>query len=143
MITEIRNATRLEELIDVLHPLFLYITKQKLDVNKITFTKWITHPTNLCLVVNSAGQFMGVFISLRLKCDFFTKLMNFDKKLNDVTEDDFADLNELSPGFPLFFYAFNTGSAAYLIARYYTRLIDKQSVIKEIGTTVIRNDAKN
>ena len=141
-VTEIRNAAHLEDLIDVLHPLFLCITKQKLDLDKITFTKWISHPTNLSLIVTSGGQFMGVFISLRLKCDVFTTLMNFDKKLNDVTEDDFADLNELSSGFPLFFYAFNTESAAYLIGRYYIRLIDKQSVIKEIGTTVVRNDAK-
>ena len=132
-IWNIHEADKPDDIINYAYDLFVNNNDNFLDISKEVFTSWLLCPSNFCLVVSSNGQFMGVVISLRLKPESFEKLMNLDDTLKNINQDSFANFKEKGASLPLFLHASNGESAAYLILHYFTRLIDKQKFIGEVG----------
>ena len=142
-IWNIHEAEKPDDLISYAYDLFVNDNDKFLDITKEVFTTWLLHPNNFCLVVSSNGQFMGVMISLCLKREPFEKLINLDMVLTNIDQEHFSTCQDNGSSLPLFMHASNTESAAYLISYYYTRLIDKQNSIDEVGMfTFKRQTAK-
>ncbi len=135
-ITHVREAKDIDQILEMPHSIYKGFTKDIFLIGKEDFKAWALHPSNLFLLCEHKNQFMGMFFSLRLKPESFQKLMSFEVKLAELSDEDFAGFDEVGCNYISFFFAYSDRSAALLLLRYYAHLIANQSVIAEVGTLV-------
>jgi len=98
---------------------------------------WAEHKNNLFVVSEYRGQFFGMMFVLRLKPDVFDDILMFHRELKTLTQEDFAQDEELGCSFPVAFFAYNQRVASLLYLRFYADLIANQAYILEVGNTLI------
>jgi len=116
------------------------------NVHNLSFEKlkeWALHPSNLFLLSEYENEFSGILFTLRMKPNIFHKLLNFEFELKKITTKDFASFDEIGCNFPIIFFAYNEKNSTLLFLRYFAHLIANQDVIKEVGTIVLLEGAKN
>jgi transcriptional regulator with XRE-family HTH domain len=106
------------------------------------YKQWAQNPNNFFLITEFQNQFFGMFFTIRLKESIFNKLLNFKMSEDEITENDFADFNEIGCNYILSFFAYNDKAATLLILRYYAHLISHQEFISEVGVLTILEDAR-
>ena len=104
------------------------------------FVAWSKHPSNLFLACEYKDTFAGLFFSVRLKQNIFEKLLNFEMKKSEITEDDFALDDEVGSDLLLSFYAINHKVATMLFVRHYAYLIANQKKIADIAVITTLNE---
>ena len=139
LIKDVEKAARLFELNMDLHiattPLYSQLELEQ-------FLSWSQHPSNLFLACEYKEGFVGLFFSLRLKQESFNKLLNFDMRKSEITEEDFASESEVGSDLLLSFYALNEKIASMLFVRHYAYLIAHQKSISEIGVITALDEVK-
>ena len=138
----IRNFERMNVLLEINMDIHQTNNHEYTQISLEQFKAWALHPNNLFIACEYKGAFMGLFFTLRLKPEVFNKIMNFEMKKSDITEDDFASFDEMGYHYILSFYALNQKCATMLFIRYYAHLIANQKNIAQIGTITTMNDVK-
>ncbi|SFZ97781.1 hypothetical protein MNB_SV-5-151 [hydrothermal vent metagenome] len=106
------------------------------------FEEWSMHPGNLFLACEYKSRLVGLFFSVRVKHEVFEKLMNFEMKKSEITDADFADVDEVGSNVLLSFYAVNVKVATMLFIRHYAYLIANQKIIEEVGVITSVSEVK-
>ena len=138
-IRDIEKAHALFELNMDLHNAINHLYSQ-LTIDQ--FESWAKHPSNLFLACEYKEGFVGLFFSIRIRQEIFDKLLNFEMKKSEITEQDFALYDEPGSNFLLAFYAINHKVATMLLVRHYAYLIANQKRISEIGVTTALPEVK-
>jgi len=138
----VRSFERMNILLDINMGIHQTINHEYTQISLEQFKAWALHPNNLFIACEYKGGFMGLFFTLRLKPDVFNKIMNFEMKKSDITEDDFASFDEMGCNYILSFYALNQKCASILFIRYYAHLIANQRSIAQVGVITTMDDVK-
>lgn len=138
----LRNSHRIEELLTINMDIHNARTTTYAQIDIEQFQAWTIHPSNLFLACEYKDWFMGLFFSIRLKPEVFDKIVNFEMKKNDISEDDFATFDEMGCNFMISFYAINDKVASMLVLRYYAHLIANQKRISEVGVIIWKDEVK-
>ena len=142
VIKHVRSGSDIDEILKMPYSIIENLTGNIYNLTFEIIKRWSLNPSNLFLLSEYQNQFYGLFFTLRIKPDIFDKLINFEKEIVDIAEDDFATFDELGCNFPIAFFAFNDKSSTLLILRYYAHIIANQNSIKNIGTTPLLEGAK-
>lgn len=134
-ITHLRSHEQMQETLKVSHAIIDDITKGYYGITLDDLERWSLHPANLFIVAQSGAQTLGMFNLLKLKPTSFKELISFEKEVKQLSDDDFAALNEASSVFLLPSYFYNETVASLLLVRYYAHLIAHQDSIVEVGGT--------
>jgi len=138
----LRHSARMNSLLDINMDIHNEMNHIFTQVTLAQFQAWALHPSNLFLVCEYKNNFLGLLFVLRLKSETYHKLLNFEMKKSDISEDDFASHEEKGCDFFLSFYALNQKSASILFVRYYAHLIANQNNILEVGGISTIKDAE-
>lgn len=141
-ITHVRHAENIDQVLLMPQALDKELTNNFSILNDEHFKSWALHPSNLFLISEYQGQFLGMLFSLRLKYEVFEKLMNFEMNEEDITVEDFASFEEHGCKYILSFFASNENSASLLFLRYYAHLIANQRIISDVGVLTILDDGR-
>ena len=141
-ISHIRSHDDLDLILNMPKTLFDGITSDYFKITIEHLKKWSLFPGNLFVIAQNNSQFFGMFFSMRLKNDVFKKVLAFEVSVADITEDDFAGLNEEASLLPFSFFAYNDRVATLLFIRFYAHLIANQDTIIEVGSTPLLEGGK-
>jgi len=138
----VRSFERMNTLLELNMDIHQTVNQEYSQVSLEQFKEWALHPSNLFIACEYKGGFLGLFFTLRLKPEVFDKIMNFEMKKSDITEDDFASFDEMGCNYMLSFYALNQKCATMLFIRYYAHLIANQKNIAQIGLITTLDEIK-
>ena len=138
----IRDIDTLDTLFELNMDLHTATNPPLLRVSLEQFKKWSVNPCSFFLACEYKEWFLGYFFSIKLKQEIFEKIMNFEMKKSEITEDDFAAADEPGSNYLLSFYALNNKVASILFIRYYAYLIANQKYIAEIGVSTALEEVK-
>jgi transcriptional regulator with XRE-family HTH domain len=141
-ISHIRSYQDIELMLKMPHSIMQGITSNYYQITMDHLESWALHPTSLFLIAECEGQFFGMLFALRLKPDVFNKIISFEMKSCNITENDFASFEEKACSLPIGFFAYNEKTASLLFLRYYAHLIANQDTITEVGATPILDGAR-
>lgn len=141
-IIHVRHAENINQILTMPHALDKELTNNFSILEDKHFKTWALHPSNLFLISEYEGQFLGMLFTLRLKPEVFEKIMNFEMKEEDITVEDFASFEENGCNYILSFFSSNEKSASLLFLRYYAHLIANQKVISDVGALTILDDGR-
>ena len=141
-IIHVRHAENINQILTMPHALDKELTNNFSILEDEHFKTWALHPSNLFLISEYEGQFLGMLFTLRLKPEVFEKIMNFEMKEEDIKVEDFASFEENGCNYILSFFSSNEKSASLLFLRYYAHLIANQKVISDVGALTILDDGR-
>ncbi|WP_457595953.1 helix-turn-helix domain-containing protein [Hydrogenimonas sp.] len=102
---------------------------------------WAMEPSHHFGVVTYRGLFVGMLFGLRIRPEAFESLMGFHKTPAELSEADFATLEESGSLYLFAFYAIGDLPASMLLARLYAHLIAHQERIERVGILSPLKDA--
>jgi hypothetical protein len=137
-----RNSNRMDALLDAHMLIHQNFNHQFTQVSRQQFREWAFHPESLFLACEYKDNFLGLFFSIRIKPDSFDKILNFEMKKSEISENDFVSSCKSGSNLILSFFAMNEKVATLLFVRYYAYLIANQKYIDEIGGVTIQDEAK-
>jgi len=141
LVKQLRESSALDTIIDIHMAIDKGFHHKFKEIPAGQIRAWALHPSNTFLVCHYKKQFFGLHFTLRLKPEIFDKLMSRDMTEKELTLNDFASFEETGSNYVISFFAMNDKAATLLFIRSYAHLIANQKVIKEIGTSVIMEDA--
>jgi len=136
----LRDSERIDTLLSLNMDIHLSTNSEYAQISQEQFKAWALHPGNFFLLCEYKEAFSGLFFTLRLKPEVFEKLMNFQMKKSEITNEDFASFDEMACNFMLSFYALNQKVASLLFIRYYAHLIANQKNIAQVGVLSNSNE---
>ena len=141
-VSQLRNCDIIDEVIDIHMGLDKSLRHKYKDLQASHFESWALHNANSFYVCRYKGQFFGLLFTLRLKPGTFERIMNLEIREKDLTQNDFASFDEMGCSYIISFFAMSEKAASILFIRYFAHLIAHQKVIKEVGVSVIMDDAR-
>lgn len=142
LIKHARSGDDMDKALRIPFSIIENLTGNTYNLDFETLKSWALNPSNLFLISEYKGEFHGMLFTLRVKPEVFEQIIDFEKEIADISDDDFADFDELGCNLPMAFFAFNDKSSTLLILRYYAHLIANQNSIQSIGTTPLLDGAK-
>ncbi len=106
------------------------------------FESWTLSPHSFFLSCEYKDAFIGLLFTVKLKQKVFDQLMNFEIKRSEITEHDFASVQEEGSVVLLASYAINNKAAIMLFAMLYAYLIKNQKKIREVGVMTSFEEVK-
>ena len=94
------------------------------------------YKSNIYIVVDYKGLFLGFFSAVKLKADIFEKVISFEMKIQDIEEEHLVMDDEKGSLFLLFFFSLNLKVTARLNIRFLSYLIKNQKMIEKVGALV-------
>ena len=107
-----------------------------------TFEAWTVDPNSFFLACIYKNAFIGLLFTVKLKQNIFDQLMNFEIRRSDISEKDFASVDEEGSMILLASYAINTKAAIMLFSMLYAYLIKNQKKILEVGVMTSFEEVK-
>ena len=141
-IRQVKSFDDVSKAMELPYSTVMNLTNNIYDLSVEEMISWSRHPSNLFLISEYHQQYSGMLFSLRLKPYIFNKIINFEMKINEITNDDFASFEEMGSHLPITFFAYNDKNATLLSLRFYAHLIAYQDIIKDVGATPILESAK-
>ena len=138
----VRNFDNMDALIENNMHLHQSSNHESSQLSREQFREWAIHPDNLFLACEHKGTFLGLLFTARVKAEILNKIVNFEMKKNEVTENDFASFDEEGSMMLLSFFALNHKVATLLFIRLYAHLIANQKSIVDIGGITNSDEAK-
>jgi len=139
----VRSYDNMDALIDSNMLLHQNLNHESSQLSSEQFKAWALHPSNLFLACEYKGTFLGLLFTARVKPEVLDKLVNFEMKKNEVSEDDFASFDEEGSLLLLSFFALNPKVATLLFIRLYAHMIANQKNIVDIGGITNSDESKN
>jgi transcriptional regulator with XRE-family HTH domain len=141
-ISHIRSHDNINFILDMPQSIIKGLTSNYFKITIKHLKEWSLHPSNLFLMAQANGQFVGMFLILKLKPQIFKKLLTFEMQAKDLTDNDFANAQEETSIFLLSVFAYTNKIATLLYLRYYAHLIANQDTIVDVGSTPLLADGK-
>ena len=92
--------------------------------------------SNIYVVVEYNGMFLGFFSAVKLKPAIFEKVINFKMRIQAISEEHLAADDEKGSLFLLFFFSLNIKTTAKLNIRFLSYLIKNQNSVENVGALV-------
>jgi transcriptional regulator with XRE-family HTH domain len=141
-IMHVRHAENIDHILQMPHALDKELTNNFSILGQEHFRSWACHPSNLFLVGEYRGQFLGMLFTLRLKPDVFERILSFEMEEQALSVDDFAAFDEPGCSYILSFFASNEHVASLLFLRYYAHLIALQKHTHDVGVLTIIDEGR-
>jgi len=132
----------MDSLIETNMHLHQSLNHESSQLSREQFKEWAIHHSNLFLTCEHKGTFLGLLFAARIKPEVLDKIVNFEIKKNEVSEDDFTSFDEEGSMLLLSFFALNPKVATLLFIRLYAHLIANQNNIIDIGGITNSDEAK-
>ncbi|WP_457605241.1 helix-turn-helix domain-containing protein [Nitratifractor sp.] len=97
------------------------------------FLSWSRHPGSRYFACRYRGSYVGLLFLLKLRSEPFEKILRYEMRKSELTEEDFALPEERGFIMPLAFFALHEKAAIMLIVRFYSYLIANQDAIDGVG----------
>jgi len=141
-ISPLRSFDRMDALIESNMHIQQGFNHSYAHITQAQVKEWALHPSSLFLGCEHKGCFLGLFFTIKVKPEVFSKIVNFEMKKGDLTVDDFASSEEQGSMLMLSFFAMNEKAGVMLVIRYFAHLIANQDNIVEMGGVTSNDEAQ-
>ena len=136
----LRAFERAEPLLELHQMIYQRLNPGFTAVSIEKFEKWSLRPGNFFQILLYKGMFLGLLFALRLKPETFEDIIHFRKRKNEISEKDFASMDEPASYYLLSAYALNRDFLAPLLARLYAHFLSHEKSIEKIGFITMQDD---
>ena len=129
----LRYFERREQLLEIHQALYDSVNSGFGKVGLKRFSEWSLDPRHLFQVLLYKETVLGILFALRLKPKVFERILRFEQSKEQITPEDFAEINEDSSLYILSSFALHPRFLSILYMRLVAHLIVHQRTIHQFG----------
>lgn len=142
-IIDLSGSERSSELLNLPFKIHKSMTENYFRLLFDQIVSWAEYPGSFAHVAEVEGHPVGALVGMRLKPEVFDALIRFERPINSLLIEDFAEIGEDASFYFFGFYAYTNIAAVKLFAHFYAYLIRNQNNIYEMGNISVHEIPKN